>query len=167
MSSSSPSIHPCSVKAERFELMVRGCWKQSLCLRFQRLFALGFYWASVKGCRVVLSRGLCAGCRMCVKGVAQACECDLVLDSRHQACGECMLDSEPSSRSLSFPCRSATPCPDDGPTPAPSAPPGAPLPVGPVTSALARASPEPSCCACTHQVLAESSNQSHSEENNS
>lgn len=159
-------FNPNNLKAEKFDwLMVKGCYNLGLCLRFDRLFAFGFYHKYVTGCRMVFPGRLCPGCKMCVKGVALACNCDLVLGWRHQVCDQCMPDLKPSSGSLSFPCKSAAPCLDGGPTPALSVPPEAPLPVALVTSVLARASPEPSCSAWTRQVLVESSNQSHSEEN--
>lgn len=148
---------PNYLKAQRSAVsMVKDCWRAHVCQTFDRLFALCFYGGLVKDCRAGLSGLLCPGYIMCVKEVVLACMCDLVLGWRRQACGECMLDSEPSWGSLFFPCRSEALCLDAGPTPVPSAPPVVPLQVAPVTSARVRANPEPSCCACTHQVLAES-----------
>lgn len=140
------------------ERMVKDCWRASICQSFDRLFALCFYGWVAKDCRVGLSGLQCPGYKMCVKEVVLACMCDLALGWWHQACGECMLDSEPSWGSLSFLCWSAAPCLDALPTLVPSAPPATLHRVAPGISAHVRANPEPSCCACTHQVLADNKN---------
>lgn len=122
-----------------------------------------FFGGVVKDCRVGLSGRLWCGWIMCVEELLLACMGDWTPHWRLQVCGECMPDSEPSWGSLSSPCRSAALCLGGGQTPAPSAPPAAPPPGTPLTSAPAPANPEPCCCACTHQVLSGSNRKSHSE----
>lgn len=135
---------------------VKDYQRAHVCQRCDRAFALYFYGGLVKDCRVGLSWFPCPGYIMCLKEVALAYMCDLVIGWRHQTCDECMLDSEPSWESLFFPCKSEAPCLDTAPVPVPSAPLVVPLLAALVTSVPVRANREPSCCAYTHQVLAES-----------
>lgn len=152
------------LKVQRSALCTRGdSPKVCACQRFERVLPLSFYGGSMKDCRVGLPGLLCPGDTVCVKVAALVGLWELVFGWMHQACGEYTSDWEPGSECPFFPWRSATRFLVSVPAPVPSAPPAVPPRAGQVISAHVRASPEPSCCACAHLILAESNSWSHSD----